>query len=65
MNDCYAEPPPLGPPPHVVVPPTTADVLTALVRAGHGYLVEPVCAPTTAQPFTPVAGVPSTVYKTL
>jgi hypothetical protein len=49
----------------VVVPPTTADVLTALVRAGHGYLVEPVCAPTTAQPFTPVAGVPSTVYKTL
>jgi hypothetical protein len=52
-------------PNRVIVPPTAADVIAVPVRAGHDYLIEPVAAPTTAQPFAPVGGVPATVYKTL
>jgi len=40
-------------------------VITIPVRAGHDYLIEPVSAPTTAQPFAPVSGVPATVSRTL
>jgi hypothetical protein len=49
----------------VVVPPSSADVLTVPVHAGHDYLIEPVSAPTTAQPFAPVSGIPATASKAL
>ncbi len=50
---------------HVVVPPTSADVFTVPLRAGHGYLVELAASPTTAQQFAPVEGTPATACKTL
>ena len=49
----------------VVVPATAAAELSVPVRKGHDYLIEPVSAPTTAQPFAPVDGAPAAQYKVL
>ncbi|WP_030437693.1 glycosyl hydrolase family 95 catalytic domain-containing protein [Actinoplanes subtropicus] len=51
--------------PRLVVPPTSADRLTVPACAGHGYLIEPVAAPSTALPYAPVTGTPATSYKQL
>ncbi|HWC82407.1 MAG TPA: hypothetical protein VG756_20855 [Pseudonocardiaceae bacterium] len=49
----------------VVLGPTGAAQFTLPVRAGGGYLIERVAAPTTALPFAPVTGTPATSPKTL
>jgi hypothetical protein len=49
----------------VVVGPTAADTLAIPTSAGHSYLVEPVSAPTTSLPFTPVTGTPASAYRSL
>ena len=51
--------------PRLVVPPTGADRVTVPARAGHDYLLEPVAAPSTALPYSPVAGTPATSFKQL
>jgi len=51
--------------PRLVVPPTSADRVTVPARAGHDYLIEPVAAPSTALPYSPVAGTPATSFKHL
>jgi hypothetical protein len=51
--------------PRLVVPPTSADRVTVPARAGHDYLIEPVAAPSSALPYSPVAGTPATSCKHL
>jgi hypothetical protein len=51
--------------PRLVVPPSSADRITVPARAGHDYLIEPVAAPSTSLPYSPVAGTPATSFKHL
>jgi Bacterial Ig-like domain len=49
----------------VVVPSTTAAIISLPVTAGRSYLVEQPAAPTTALPFAPVTGTAATADKHL
>ncbi|WP_405579201.1 Ig-like domain-containing protein [Streptomyces sp. NBC_01190] len=50
---------------HVVVPGTSADLLSVPVKAGSSYLVQQVAAPTTALPYAKVTGTAPTAARHL